>query len=134
MSGKEILVDTNIILYLLTGSDTLEDFLQGKDIYISFITELELIGFKNITVKEEKQIAAILNDCSIIPMNKLIKDKYIELRKKYHLKLADAIIAATSIIFNMPMITADKQFKTIDELILTTYQHDIKPADTKGKN
>lgn len=44
MSGKEILVDTNIILFLLDGSDTLEEILQGKDVYISFITELELIG------------------------------------------------------------------------------------------
>jgi predicted nucleic acid-binding protein len=49
MSGKEILVDTNIVLYLLDGSDTLESVLQGKNIYLSFITELELLGFKDIT-------------------------------------------------------------------------------------
>ncbi len=49
MNGKEILVDTNIILYLLDGSDELEKFLQGKDLYVSFITELELLGYKNIT-------------------------------------------------------------------------------------
>ena len=56
MSGKEILVDTNIILYLLNGSDTLEKVLQGKDVYISFITELELIGFKNITSKKNNKL------------------------------------------------------------------------------
>ncbi len=134
MSGKAILIDTNIILYLLTGSDTLEEFLQGKDIYISFITELELIGFKNITIKEEKQIAELLSDCTIIPMIKPIKEKYVELRKKYPLKLADAVIAATSIVFNMPIISSDKQFKTIDELRLTTYQHSIKLTDSKGEN
>ncbi|WP_259071360.1 type II toxin-antitoxin system VapC family toxin [Mucilaginibacter sp. X4EP1] len=134
MNGKEILVDTNIILYLLTGSDPLEEFLQGKDIYISFITELELIGFKNITADEEKQIAELLSDCSIIPMNKLIKEQYVELRKKYSLKLADAVIAATSIVFNMPIISSDKQFKTIDELRLITYQHSVNLTDTKGKN
>ena len=44
MNGKEILVDTNILLYLLKGNDTLEQMLQGKDLYVSFITELELIG------------------------------------------------------------------------------------------
>jgi len=85
MSGKEILVDTNIILYLLNGSDTLEGILQGKDIYLSFITELELIGFKNITHKEEQQITHLLNDSSIISLNARIKEKYIEIRKKYHL-------------------------------------------------
>ena len=110
MSGKEILVDTNIILYLLNGSDTLEKVLQGKDVYISFITELELIGFRNITSKEEQQIATLIKDCSIIPLNNHIKEKYVELRKKYHLKLADAVIAATGVIYDFPLITSDKQF------------------------
>jgi hypothetical protein len=30
MSGKEILVDTHILLYLLAGNDTLDGMLQGK--------------------------------------------------------------------------------------------------------
>lgn len=30
MNGKEILVDTNIFLYLLKGNDTLEEMLQSK--------------------------------------------------------------------------------------------------------
>jgi len=123
MSGKEILVDTNIILYLLSGSDTLQEILQGKDIYLSFITELELIGFKNITDREEEQIKELLLDCSIIPMNNRIKEKYVELRRKHHLKLADAIIASTSLVFDFPLITSDKQFKTIKELNLIAYQH-----------
>lgn len=125
MSGREILVDTNIILHLLSGSDTLVEILQGKDIYISFITELELIGYKNITPSEEQQITYLLNDCSIISLNNRIKEKYVELRKKYHLKLADAIIVATALVFNFPLITADKQFKTVIELNLITYQHSV---------
>jgi predicted nucleic acid-binding protein len=131
MSGKEILVDTNIILHLLNGSDTLQEILQGKDIYISFITELELVGFKNITAKEEHQIIELLNDCSIISLNNRIKEKYVELRKKYHLKLADAIIAATALSFDFPLITSDKQFKTVKELNLITYQHTAPLADPK---
>jgi len=123
MSGKEILVDTNIILYLLNGNDTLQEVLQGKNIYLSFITELELIGFKNINDKEEQQITALLNDCSIISLNNHIKEKYVQLRRKYHLKLADSIIAATAVVFDFPLISADKQFQTVKELNLITYQH-----------
>jgi predicted nucleic acid-binding protein len=130
MSGKEILVDTNILLYLLGGSSTLEEFLQGKDVYLSFITELELIGFRNDTAKEETKINELLNDCSIIPLNNLIKEKYAEIRKKYKLKLADAIIAATALTFNFPLITSDKQFKTVKEFNLITYQHSIELAKT----
>jgi predicted nucleic acid-binding protein len=129
MSGKEILVDTNIILYLLEGSDTLVEILQGKDIYISFITELELIGYKYNSIKREEQIFELLNDCSIISMNNLIKEKYVEIRKKHHLKLADTVIAATAIALNMPIITADKQFKTVSGLKLIAYQHGADPKN-----
>ncbi|MEO5649881.1 MAG: PIN domain-containing protein [Ginsengibacter sp.] len=122
MNGKEILVDTNIFLYLLKGNDTLEEMLQGKNIYISFITELELMGLKNITLKEEKQITALLNDCLVISLNNEIKEKYVAVRRKYYLKLADAIIAATAIAIDIPLITADKQFKTVDELKIVTYE------------
>lgn len=115
MNGKEILVDTNIVIYLLNQNDTLEELLQGKHIYLSFITELELIGFRGITATEEKQIEALLHECSIINMNNSIKEKYIEVRKKYKLKLADSIIAATAIASGLPLITADKQFKSIEE-------------------
>jgi predicted nucleic acid-binding protein len=135
MNGKEILVDTNIILYLLDGSDELEKFLQGKDLYISFITELELLGYKNISQKQEQQIADILGDCSIISMSNLVKEKYIEVKRKYQLKLPDAIIAASAIAFDMPLITSDKQFKTISELVdaskLITYLHSAKLTDPK---
>jgi predicted nucleic acid-binding protein len=37
MNGKEILVDTNILLYLLKGNDTLEKLLQNKVVYVSFM-------------------------------------------------------------------------------------------------
>ncbi|MGZ3754950.1 MAG: type II toxin-antitoxin system VapC family toxin [Mucilaginibacter sp.] len=125
MSGKEILVDTNIILYLLSKSDTLENYLQGKDIYVSFITDLELVAPKSIPIQEEQKIIELLSDCTIIPLNNRIKEKYIEIRKKHSLKLADAIIAATAVAFDFPLITADKQFKTVKELKLITYQHSI---------
>jgi predicted nucleic acid-binding protein len=122
MNGKEILVDTNIFLYLLNGNNTLEQVLDGKNIYLSFMTELELIGYKNITEKEEKQVINLINDCSIIQLNDQIKRKYVEIRKKYQLKLVDAIISATALSYNLPLITADKQFKTIKELNLVFYE------------
>ncbi len=122
MSGKEILVDTNIILYLLKGNDTLQEMLQGKTIHISFITELELIGFKQLTVTEEKKIQTLLDECVIIPLNNEIKKKYVAVRRSYHLKLADAVIAATAIASAIPLITSDKQFKTVNELSLVAYE------------
>lgn len=122
MNGKEILIDTNIVLYLLKGNDTLVEMLQGKEPYLSFITELELVGFQGVSSKEEKQINELLNDCLIVSLNNNIKKEYVELRKKYRLKLADAIIAATAITLNIPLITSDKQFAIVKELNLVQYE------------
>ena len=122
MNGKEILVDTNILIYLLQGDDTLSEILQGKQLYVSFITELELIGFHPVTPQYETQIEALLNDCQIVPLNTNIKLQYKALRKLHKLKLADSIIAATALSLNIPLVTADKQFKTIGELGLIQYQ------------
>jgi len=122
MNGKEILIDTNIALYLLNGSTTLADLLQGKNPYISFITELELIGFKSITAKEEKQITSFINECTIVSLSTNIKLNYVSIRRKYKLKLADSIIAATAISLNLPLITGDKLFRTIEELNLIFYE------------
>lgn len=122
MNGKEILVDTNIFLYLLKGNDTLEEILQGKKIYVSFMTELELIGFKDMTAKEAKQIESLLDECLIISMNNSIKETYVTVRRKYNLRLADAVIVATAIASNIPLITADKQLKKVKELTLVTYE------------
>ena len=74
MSGREILVDTNIFLYLLKGNVTIEEILQGKIIYLSVITELELIGFSKLTTKEEKSINQLLSDCKVINMENWIMD------------------------------------------------------------
>jgi len=38
----------------------------------------------------------------------------ISIRKKYSIKLPDCIIMATSLWLNMPLITADQDFKKID--------------------
>ncbi|WP_419788696.1 type II toxin-antitoxin system VapC family toxin [Mucilaginibacter sp. SP1R1] len=122
-----MLVDTNILLYLLAGNDIILEILQGKNIYISFITELELLGFKNISEQEEKQIHNLLNDCSIINMTNRLKEKYVEIRKRHNLKLADAIVAATALAFDLPLITADKQFRSITKLKLVAYESKYPP-------
>lgn len=46
MSGNSLLIDTNIALYLLNGDNTIAELLDGKDVYLSFISELELLGSK----------------------------------------------------------------------------------------
>lgn len=63
-----------------------------------------------------------MGECLVVSLDEGIKEKYVAIRRKYHLKLADAIIAATAIAAGIPLITSDKQFKTVKELQLVTYE------------
>jgi predicted nucleic acid-binding protein len=73
MIGNNILVDTNIILYLLSGDQTVADFLNKKHVFVSFITELELLGYVGIEPDERAIVEGLLADCSIIDINSEIK-------------------------------------------------------------
>ena len=56
-------------------------------------------------------------------MSSKIKEYTIKLRKKHQLKLPDAIIAASSLYINVPLVTADKDFKKISKDVdLVFYQ------------
>ncbi len=52
MNGKSVLVDTNILIYLLKGDKTASQLLEGKNIIISFVSEIELTSNKNISTKD----------------------------------------------------------------------------------
>lgn len=123
MNGNKLFLDTNIILYLLDGDETLAEFLNGKQLYISVITELELLAYKGITAKEEKIITEFINQCKTITINNNIKQETIRIRKTYNTKLPDSIIIATALYLDLPLITADVEFKKVEELTLIQYEN-----------
>jgi len=121
MSGNSFLLDTNIVLYLLNGDETLADFLYKKDLYVSFITELELLSFHKITNKEQQIIQSILKECFIIELNSEMKQQVIKIRKQHNTKLPDSIIAASSVYTNIPLVTFHNNFEKIEALNLIKY-------------
>ncbi len=121
MNGSRLVLDTDIVLYLLSGDKTLADFLQDKQGYVSVITELELIGYPDITIRESQRIKNFLDDCTLVEINDEIKSIYVHLRKQYRLKLGDATAAATAIYLDLPFMTADRDFSKVAELQLTLY-------------
>ncbi|WP_159468629.1 type II toxin-antitoxin system VapC family toxin [Dyadobacter sp. 3J3] len=122
MSGINMLLDTNIALYVLNGDVILEQYLQGKVFYVSFINELELLGYKNITTLEEAKIELFHEDCAIIDINEGIKEITKQIRRNYALKLPDAIVAATAIFLGVPLLSADKQFGQVSDLTFVLYE------------
>lgn len=124
MNGDKLLLDTNIVLSLLGGDITLSNFLFDKELYISFITEMELLSYKQITIKEQKAIKQFIKELAIININDTIKTKAITLRKTSSIKIPDALIAATSLWLNIPLVTADKQLSKVQGVKIIYYQNE----------
>lgn len=121
MNGVKYLLDTNIILYILSGDKTIATYLHQKNLYTSVISEIELLGFKNLSAQEEKSIRAFLSEFRIIYIDDAIKNQAITLRKIHGLKLPDCIVAATAISLNLTLISSDKQFEKVKNLPLELY-------------
>ena len=122
MSGHNLFLDTNIILYLLNGDETLAELLYMKQLYISVITEIELLGFNGIKPEDEKIIKEFILQCKVININEKIKDETIRLRKKYHTKIPDCLIIATALYLDLPLISSDSGFKKVAGLFLIQYE------------
>ncbi len=116
MSGKEILIDSNIAIYLLKGNDNLSHSLQNTHVHISLITELEIIGYPKLTENDFELIQEFLQSTSILPISEEIKFHYRKYRLQFGLKLSDAIIAASAFVHNMPLFTADKGFQRVKDV------------------
>lgn len=117
MNGIDFIADTNALIYFLDGNSCMLPY-ATKKLGFSIISEMELLSFSGITQEEEIGVKTLLSDCSKFHLTEEIKNKTIEIRRKYKTKLPDAIVAATAIVNNLPLISADKGFKQISELNL----------------
>jgi len=122
MIGNSIVLDTNIVLYLLNGDDELASILNQMQLYVSVITEIELLGYKEISNEDKVKIKYFLSECIIVPLYDEIKNLCITIKQTSKVKTPDAIVAATSIYNQIPLITSDKGFEKIQDLDLFLYK------------
>jgi predicted nucleic acid-binding protein len=117
MNGKNnFLLDTNVVLSFLKNNLSINNFFQqnfsDQDLFVSQITRMELLGYKNITERDEIELNHFLSLVKILPLSDSLCDKAIYLRRNFSLKLPDALIAATAINSNLILLTCDKDLLT----------------------
>ncbi len=117
--GQGILVDTN------TAIDYLADLLpvnaveiiEGAKSNISVVTRIELLSWPNATTDDTNMLSDFITDCIVIELSEPVITKTIEVRKKYKLKLGDAVIAATALQNELKLYTRNvKHFDKVPEL------------------
>lgn len=113
--------DTNIVIYYLQQQFTpkaekfIDEVIKQEKPCISAITEIELLCWKTVDDQDLITLQNFIDECKVIELEKAIKLKTAEIRKQHHIKLPDAIIAATSIVYDLTLITRNiADFKKIE--------------------
>jgi len=107
-------LDTNIILYFLGGR--LADPFPAGAYDISVISELELLAYPGLVPLEEQRIRDFLADVPITDLTQSVKQHAVNLRKRFGLKLPDAIVAATALALDAVLLTNDQRLLTLSDV------------------
>jgi predicted nucleic acid-binding protein len=118
MSGDKLLLDTNALSYFMAGNEELRTIMTGKELFVSFITEMEILCNPALSSMERKKARAFLEQCHVVEMNTFIKEKAIHVRLAHRNKLPDAIIAATAFYLEIPLVSLDEGFARVKDLDL----------------
>lgn len=113
----DCLVDTNILIYTLNGALNPSRF-EPVSWYYFFISEVEILGKPRLHASDIQTIKELLNTCTPALFNPKLVPLASDLRREYRLKTPDALIAAASIFYDLPLMTSDKDFPGVDPLSL----------------
>ncbi|MFN9325889.1 MAG: PIN domain-containing protein [Flavobacteriales bacterium] len=113
MGDKHLLVDTNVLIHHWNGDARTTSIMDGAVIHVSFITEIEILGFHGYTAHERAKVTADMATILITDIDAGIKSAAIDLCARYRMKLADALIAATAIRLGIALVTEDKHFRKL---------------------
>ena len=117
-------LDTNAIIYYLDEDPTvvpLLDPLLGQDIaiFVSVVTELELLSHPGLTEEDMAEMQQLLTSVVIFPLESRLAQLAAALRRQYHLKTPDSVVAATALLTHTTLVTRNiRDFQGIDGLSL----------------
>lgn len=121
--GIKYLWDTNTAIYYLQqqfppdAEKFIDDLLKEEQPIISAITEIELLCWKTSIQKDLDVLHDFINDALVIELEQPIKLKTADIRKANRIKLPDAIIAATALVYGLTLLSRNtSDFSTIDGL------------------
>ena len=128
MEQREYLIDSNAVVDYLSKKFDISQMIFMNEIIdkipnLSVISKIEVLSF-NANEEYTNLLADFINDAIIIDLTTDIVNRTILLRKKYKIKVPDAIIAATALVFDYTIITNnEKDFANIKSLkVLNPYK------------
>ena len=101
-----MLLDTNILIYMAQpGGEVLQAQMAAASPAASLIARVEALGFYRITAGERERMDKVFAWVEVLPVNDAVADAAILLRQARRMKLGDALIAATALLYELPLVT-----------------------------
>lgn len=120
MSGINTIVDTNVIGSLFSDKSFYKkNFSKSAVIGISIITKFKFLANPALGVKDKFLFEDLLENIEVYDLAKTdlaLSQQIVSIRKKYKIKLLDAIIAATAIVCDATLLSADNIYSKIHTL------------------
>jgi len=127
--GPRYLIDSNVLidytaLRLPKKASDFVEALFNTNFLISVVVKIEVLGF-NDAPQKLLAMEEFVNTAIVLPLEEPVTNQAILLRRSYRrLKLGDAIIAATALVYNLVLISRNtKDFENITGLeLINPYQ------------
>ena len=126
-----MLIDTDVLIWYMRGHSGARDRIESlPSIILSAVTQMELMqGMRNKAELRAFDKTLKRWQATLEPITPVISNRAVFLVREYALshamKLGDALIAATALELNQPLLTAnDKHYRMIDGLELHRFRLD----------
>ncbi len=103
-----MILDSNILIYSVNPTyEYLLSYSDDKSVStsISLISKLETLGFHRLKAHEKADLERLLASLVVHPVTPEIITEAIRLRQQRKRSLGDSIIAATALIYELPVLT-----------------------------
>lgn len=117
--GEGFLIDTNVLIYYLSGRLTgnAASLISSGKVSISLISRIELLSYPGADTNGQLILRNFANGLATHGIDDSVVEMTIDIRKTSRLKLPDAFIAATAMVRGLSLITADrKDFSKVEGL------------------
>jgi predicted nucleic acid-binding protein len=112
-----VIFDTNVPIYLSNYTLSPQNLFLSQA-SISVITKIEALGFSFKKDAERKLLLDLCNEFTIVSLTDEIAEATIRLRTLNKIKLPDAIIYATALVQNLPLLTNNiADFKSLGDKV-----------------
>jgi len=114
------LLDSNIVIYLGDPADPeLSERVLAEPAGVSVATMVEVLGYHLLTREEEADLRRTLEQFVVFPVDSTVAERAVVLRQQRKMGLGDAIIAATALVHDLPLVTRNTDdFKHVPGLRL----------------